>query len=319
MSRRLGVVVPNYNGEDLLPRYLPGVLESLQRAGGGELLVVDDASADGSVALLTERFPEARLIRREKNGGFGEAVNTGIRALDAELVAVCMTDMELHPDALAAACGMFGREDVFAVAFRLMEADGAGSGGVTSLVFSRGMFHTVFPDAERPGSWGDRAVDVAFATGGAMVVRRDRFLELGGFDPDYAPFNWEDVDLCWRAWRKGWRSVHCPDAHAWHRHPHLTVERSAPGDTVRRLLWRNRILFVRKNIRDRTVLLRHRFWLTLIRLKGALRGDRTVVCAEREAARLLARAGRRAADAGAPDRVLVERLARPRPAGEGWW
>jgi GT2 family glycosyltransferase len=316
LSRRPGVVVPNYNGADLLPRYLPGVLRSLERAGGGEAVVVDDASSDGSVALLRERFPDVRLIVRSANGGFGEAVNQGVRELDADLVAVCMTDMELHPDALSEACRMFDRDDVFAVAFRLMENEGAGSGGVTSLVFSRGMFHTVFPDAERPGLWGDLPVNVAFATGGAMVVRRDLFLSLGGFDPAYAPFNWEDVDLCWRAWRRRWRSVHCPDARAWHRHPHLTVQRSSSGETVRRILWRNRILFVRKNIRDPSTLLRHRFWLTLIKAKAFARRDGTVAQAEREAARLLRRTCRPREMGPVSDRALMEYLSRPRRSEE---
>lgn len=312
MSHRLGVVVPNYNGQDLLPQYLPTVLHSLERAGGGETVVVDDASTDGSVSLLRERFPAVRVVIRPCNSGFGEAVNQGVRDLDAPLVAVCMTDMELHPDALAAACRMFEQDDVFAVAFRLMESEDAGSGGVTSLVFSRGMFHTVFPDAERPGEWGDLPVNVAFATGGAMVVRRDLFLDLGGFDPAFAPFNWEDVDLCWRAWRRGWRSVHCPDARAWHRHPHLTVERSTSEDTVRRILWRNRILFLRRNIRVRDILLQHRFWLALIKMKGFLRGDATVARAERDAARLLRQAARAEVPARVSDRVLMDYLSRPR-------
>lgn len=286
MSRSLGVVVPVYNGSALLPRYLPSVLQSMEQYGGASLVVVDDASQDDSLQLAARLAPGAVIVAREKNGGFGEAVNEGVEALETDLVAVCMTDMELEPQTLQKAAALFEHAEVFAVDFNL-KGDSAGNGGVTRLPFSRGYFHTSFPDAEQPGSVPDRIHAIAFAVGGAMLVRRSMFVELGGFDPAYAPFNWEDVDLGWRAWRRGWKSLNHPRAVAWHHHPHLTVNSNSRREFVQTVLWRNRTYFVLKNARQSSTLLKHLFWRTLILARRKAAGDHTMPDGVREALRLV--------------------------------
>ncbi len=323
MSTGLSVVVPNYNGSTLLRRYLPSVLASLDAAGGGEVVVVDDASTDDSLGILQSEFPGVRVLPLEVNSGFGNAVNAGAAEVGGEFLAICMTDIELERGALSNALAGFTGADVFAVALTLMESPGAGNGGVTCLPFSRGFFHTAFPDAEAPGSYSGSPFQVAFATGGAMLVRREQFQSLGGFDLDYAPFNWEDVDLSWRAWQNGWRVISHPDAVAWHRHPHLTVSSTSSRQKVERILWRNRMLFIYKNISDRWTLVRHSFWLALIMLKATLRGRPTIIRAWKEARSCLRRASPSRSAKAVSDRELMAYLARPRaldclpPCGSG--
>jgi len=312
MSESLSVVVPNYNGSMLLRRYLPSVLASLEAAGGGEVVVVDDASTDDSLDVLQSEFPGVPVLSLKENSGFGNAVNAGAAEVGAEYMAVCMTDIEVERAALANALAGFTGRDVFAVALTLVESPGAGNGGVTCLPFSRGFFHTAFPDAESPGSYSESPFHVAFATGGAMLVRREQFQSLGGFDPDYAPFNWEDVDLSWRAWQNGWRVISHPSAVAWHRHPHVTVSSTSSRQKVERILWRNRMLFIHKNISDRWTLSRHHVWLAGIMFKAAVRGRPTVVHAWKEARACLRRRPPSRGASAVGERELMAYLAKPR-------
>lgn len=314
----LSVVVPNYNGAELLPRYLPSMVESARLAGTNRVIVVDDASTDGSAAVAGRIAPGIQVIARKINGGFGEAVNEGVQAADSALVAVCMTDMELEPECLTAAREAFA-DDVFAVDFHLKVSEELGNAGVTALPFKRGLFHTEFPGGSAKTSYQSGRTGIAFAVGGAMVVRRDRFLDLGGFDSMYAPFFWEDIDLCWRSWMRGWRCLNAAGAVAWHRHAHLTVNNSSAAEKRETIIWRNRIAFIRKNIHDAKLLRQHRIWMMIMLAMAARRGNRTLRTAEKQATEAV-RALRDTAHSEKmawSERELVRYLAQPHPQGEG--
>ena len=311
----LAVVVPAYNGSELLRQFLPSVAQSARLAGASQIIVVDDASTDGSAAAAREAAPDVEVLPRAANGGFGAAVNGGVRAARADLVAVCMTDMELAPECLTAACEACAPEDVFAAGFHLKTSEGSGNAGVTALPFRRGLFHTEFPGGGQPELFQADRTDIAFAVGGAMVVKKERFDALGGFDALYAPYFWEDIDLCWRAWMRGWRCVNEPRAIAWHRHPHQTVNSTSQAERRQAIVWRNRIAFLIKNIHDRHMLREHRLWMLLMIAKAAVRGDRTLAQAAKEARKL---AGTRPNPAPGrwSERELAHLLATPRACRE---
>ncbi len=307
----LAVVVPAYNGSDLLRQFLPSVAQSARLAGAPQIIVVDDASTDGSAEAAREAAPDVEVIRRDANGGFGEAVNDGVHAARADLVAVCMTDLELAPECLTAACEACAPEDVFAAGFHLKTSDGSGNAGVTALPFRRGLFHTEFPGGGRPELFQADRTDIAFAVGGAMVVKKERFDALGGFDPLFAPYFWEDIDLCWRAWMRGWRCVNEPRAVAWHRHPHQTINSTSQAERRQRIVLRNRVSFILKNIHEPWLLRQHRIWMMMMMAKAAARGDRTLAQAAKEAKKL---AGTRPNPAPGrwSERELAHLLATPR-------
>ncbi|MCC6483773.1 MAG: glycosyltransferase family 2 protein [Armatimonadetes bacterium] len=308
----LDVVIPNYNGASLLRQFLPSVLTSARRAGARDVVVVDDASTDDSLAVLSEIAPDIRVIRRLYNGGFGEAVNEGARGLTGDLLAVCMTDIELYPDCLEKAVSAMEAPDVFAAGFHLRTSAATGNGGVTSLAFSRGLFHAEFPGEEQPGAF-DEPTEIAFALGGATIMRRDVFEELGGFDPVYAPYGWEDIDLCYRAWRSGWRCVNEPKALAWHRHPHTSVQSHASELKREIISLRNRMLFVRRNFASPSLLRQHKLWISLMKLKARTKRNPAVAEADRQARQALQATGSRG-HIIAPvldEAGLLERLSRP--------
>jgi GT2 family glycosyltransferase len=196
------VVIPNYNGE----RWLPGVLESVavQTLAPAEVLVVDDGSSDGSLALLAERFPGVRTIALGANGGFARAANAGIRAVGADAVALVNTDVLLAPDWLArAVAALEAAPGAASVATKLVDL------GDPSLLYDagdvlrrdgaceqRGRF-------ERDGGRYEEPGEVFSACAGAALYRRSALLAAGGFDERFGTYL-EDVDLGLRLRLAGW-------------------------------------------------------------------------------------------------------------------
>lgn len=279
----LSIVIPNYNGSELLRRYLPSVLDAAEQAGAGEVLLVDDASSDNSLEVAGNVSGSVKIVARETNGGFGEAVNTGAGQVSSDdYMAVLMTDIQMEPDALVRALEVLSEPGVFAAGLDLRTDQDCGNSGVISLPFRRGLYHTSFPDVEKPGTWNREPHHIAFAMGGAMVLRKSIFDQLGGFSSIYAPYFWEDVDIGWRAWKMGYRSVSVPEAIAWHRHPHKTIESSEKRHRIDQVVFRNRMRFISANITDRRILRQHRFWKLLMLLKRRMRSNDPFVAACRE-------------------------------------
>jgi GT2 family glycosyltransferase len=205
-------VIGNYEGERLLPE----CLESLRRQSirVAEVIVVDGRSSDKSVEL--SQALGAQTIEVE-NRGLGYLYNRGAEAASTEFVLLLNNDVsldercvELLRDALAADQTRFAADP--------RQVDWNGS----SLVHARATL--------RPGSMvrellpglhldmlvsADELVPTVTANGGAMLVRRSMLVELGGFDESFF-MDFEDIDLCWRAWLRGWSSVYVPEA--WLRH-----------------------------------------------------------------------------------------------------
>jgi GT2 family glycosyltransferase len=196
------VVIPNWNGR----RWLAGCLEALaaQTHAEREVIVVDNASSDGSREYLRAEHPQIRLLELESNTGFAHAANRGLTAADTELVALINTDVVLAPDWLerlsgallsdpqagAAACKMLSLDDPTRVydAGDVLRRDGACE--------QRGRF------MRDDGRW-DTPGEVFGACAGAALYRRSAVLAVGGFDERYFAYL-EDVDLALRLRLAGW-------------------------------------------------------------------------------------------------------------------
>ena len=231
----VSAVIPNRDGAHLLRRTLPPLLRELP-APGHEVLVVDDASEDDSVAVLAREFPNVRVVALEANVGFGEACNQGLRAATHETVLLLNSDMEVSVGSLERLNQHLASPDVFAVGPQYV--------------------------SDRPGerrAFADEGPVITHigAPAGGGLLRRGVFLELGGFDPLYYPFYWEDMDLGWAAWRSGYRVVH--DLRVEFRHlESATIKRLYPAQYVARVRARNRCLFGWKWLEDRGLVRLHR-------------------------------------------------------------
>jgi len=258
---KLSVVIPNYNGRDLLERNVPPLLEELGKLKEkSELVIVDDGSTDGSAELVRERFPEAKLVVHERNLGFGEAANRGVREAAAPRVLLLNSDARPLPGSLPPLLAPFAEGDAFAVgAMELRDGAGEGRG---PFVFRppvfRGGFLRYHETAELPPGRECAAAPALFVSGGWSVFDREKFLALGGFDPLYEPFYLEDVDICYRAWKRGWRVLCAPGSRVLHEHGRGAIASNYRAARANAILRRNRILFTWKNLHSRRILgLRH--------------------------------------------------------------
>jgi len=247
----VAVVIPNYNGE----RWLPGVLESVaaQSIAPAEVLVVDDGSVDGSLALLAQRFPRVRVLALGRNGGFARAANAGVAAVAVEAVALVNTDVRLAPDWIErSAAALDAAPAAASVATKLVDLDDPAliydAGDVLrrdGACEQRGRF-------ERDGGRYDAPGDVFSACAGAALYRRSAVLAVGGFEERFGTYL-EDVDLGLRLRLAGWTCRWEPRAVARHAGGGSTGTLAhGPGAWVER----NTLLLVARAFRPR--------WLPLV-------------------------------------------------------
>ncbi len=243
------IIIVNWNGRDLLERCLPSVVEAAHHAGGRhEVIVVDNGSDDGSVGFVRQAFPAVRVLELPSNLGFGGGNNAGVRAATHDIVVLLNNDMRVDRGFLAPLLAPFNDERVFAVSAQIHMGEPEQERVETGL--TRGelndgslrVWHAAVSASSvsvQPCLW---------AGGGSAAFDRRRFLALGGFHPLYAPFYVEDVDLSYRAWRRGWTVLFAPGSHVYHHHRSTT---GRFGHTyVERALAKNRRLFVWHNVND---------------------------------------------------------------------
>jgi N-acetylglucosaminyl-diphospho-decaprenol L-rhamnosyltransferase len=280
---RTVVLIPSYNSWSNLEQHLPALLAEVGPLGV-EVVVSDDASPDGSADRIEAAFPGVRVLRRGTNGGFGENCNSAIAQLDGfERVLLLNADVRVRPGFLqpleAALDG-----DVFAVSSVSVDDEGRVEDGARFGRLVRGLLR-----------W--RALDLEaltephpsfYAVGAHVLFDRSRFLALGGFDPLYRPYYWEDADLGYRAWKRGWRVLVEPASRVEHRREGSDIRRAHGEEAVARVILRNRFLFLWANLHDpRLWWWGHVLPVSLRFLTGWLRLDRRFYRA------LLAALGRR--------------------------
>ncbi len=240
MLEPVSAVIPNRDGVDLLRTTLPPLFAELPPPEH-EVIVVDDASEDDSLAMLRAEFPSVRVIALEQNVGFGEACNRGFAEARHGMVLLLNSDMVVMPGSMNLLAEHFSDPRMFAAGPIYLGDD---------------------EDLESLGSRGGPVRPQIGAPAGGGLFRRDVFHELGGFDPLYYPFYWEDLDLGWNAWRAGWRVMYDTRCHFVHM-VSRTIKRLYSAAYVRRIRARNRILFGWKNFDSPALLRAHH--LTLVR------------------------------------------------------
>lgn len=218
---RVEVIVVTWNGRDDTLRAVEAVVSQGGSADPGHLrvTVVDNGSSDGTADEVRRRFPEVRVLRHAVNRGFTGGVRTGVEASDADEIVLLNNDAVPEPgwlDALVRAL-RGADEDVIAVGGRIVDPSGTRADFVRgAMTFDAHGFQPGFRklldrvDEPPPGA------EILFACGGNMIVRREAFLRIGGFDDDYFAYL-EDVDFGWRAWLSGARVLWEPAALVRHR------------------------------------------------------------------------------------------------------
>ena len=241
MPVTFSIVIPNWNGA----RFLPVCLEALrqQTHPALEVLIVDNASSDGSQDLIQREYPWVKLIELPTNTGFTGACNTGMRAATGEIVALLNNDTEVDPGWAAAVIDAFARHpEVGSVASKMLLFE------KRDHIHTTGDFFTTDGRAGNRGVWQkdegqfDREEYVFSACGGSSAYRRVMLDQIGLLDDDFF-FSGEDVDLGWRVNLSGWRCLYTPAAIVYH---HLSA--TGGGVTASYYDGRNLIFILVKNL-----------------------------------------------------------------------
>jgi GT2 family glycosyltransferase len=267
-SPLVSVIILNWNGDRVVGRCLLSVQSQTYRPL--EIIVVDNASTDGSVGLIRKGFPDVTLIQNDRNLGFGGGNNVGFQSCGGRYVMILNNDAWLEPGCI---------EELK----RSVEQDKSYGAGATKIFLAgeKGLLDaagiSIFPDGLSIGRGrlerGDRyhrEEEVFFSSGCASLFRREMLDDIGGFDEDFFAYA-DDTDLGWRARLAGWKCIYTPRAIVYHEHS----ASSGPYSPLKAfLVERNRLWVALKNFPLSLILLGqfYTFWRYLYQAYGALVG-----------------------------------------------
>ncbi len=243
---QVSIVIPNYNGLENLKRNLPKVIEATEGfSEETEIVVVDDASNDKSVDFLqSEQLKRLTVIPNKKNVGFAEGCNVGVKNAKGEIVVLLNSDVYPEINFLKYLMPHFQDEKVFAVSClekTLNEED--------EIIGERGAGKIFFKDGLYQHSAGDlNSRETDWVCGGSGAFRRSIFLKLGGFDKNFAPFYWEDVDLSYRAKKAGYKLLFEKRSIVYHKHTEGAIKKKYSKQQIEKISFANQLKFTRKHV-----------------------------------------------------------------------
>ncbi|MEK7130018.1 MAG: glycosyltransferase family 2 protein [Patescibacteria group bacterium] len=262
--KRVSVVIPNWNGKHLLEKHLPSVIQAVD---GAQIIVADDGSSDGSVQYLQVKFRDVVLVQKKNHEGFASTVNAGVTAASGDIVVLLNTDVVPEENFLQPLISHFIDEKVFAVSCmdKSKEGDSVVLRGRGLAKWQRGFFVHERGEVD--------ATDTAWVSGGSGAFRKSMWVSLGGMDPLFNPFYWEDIDLSYRARKAGYRILFEPKSIVRHFHEEGKIKRSFSNIAIKIVAYRNQFIFIWKNISDVRLLLSHVFWTPIRLFQSLLTGD----------------------------------------------
>lgn len=253
---KIAIVILNWNGADLLRKYLPSVL---QYSEGADIYVIDNASTDDSVAVLKQEFSSVGIVINDANYGFAGGYNVGLRSIKADCYCLLNSDVEVTQYWLDPILRSFNKipkaKIIQPKILDLKKPDyfeyaGAAGGFIDKLgyPFCRGRIFQVLE--EDKGQYND-IQEIFWATGACMFIKSDVFWDLDGFDTDYFAHQ-EEVDLCWRAKNKGHKVFYVGESKVYHLGG-STLSNMNPKKTF--LNFRNSLYSITKNLPRRKAFL----------------------------------------------------------------
>lgn len=243
----VSVVIVNLNGKDMLGPCLESIEKQTYDPEMVEVILIDNASTDGSVEMVREQFPRVRVLVNDKNVGFSPAVNQAARVANGEILALLNNDAIADPNWISSGVAYLqSHDEVGCVGSLILHSDGKTidyAGGEMAFNAMGYAAHNNEDFTKTPPAAGP----TLFASGGAMLVITKVFLDAGGFDEDFFAF-FEDVDFGWRLWIMGLETHFVPASRVYHEH-HGTIKRFGYA-RERFMLERNALATVFKNYGD---------------------------------------------------------------------
>jgi len=250
MNPKVAVVILNWNGKNLLERFLPSVIEySMDIA---EIIIADNNSSDDSIHFLENKYPDIRLIRNSTNEGFAKGYNTVLKQIEADYYILLNSDIEVTPHWIEGVINFMEKDKSIAACQPKIlsyndkssfEYAGAAGGFIDKLgyPFCRGR---LFQTLENENEQYDDILEIFWATGACLFIRADLFHCVGGFDEDFFA-HMEEIDLCWRLKNATYKIYYFPHSAIYHVGG-ATLDKMSPQKTY--LNFRNNLSLIYKNI-----------------------------------------------------------------------
>lgn len=250
---KLSVVILNWNGKHWLEKFLPSVLQH-SKGTDIEVVVADNASSDGSVAFLTDKFPQVRQILLTNNFGFAEGYNIALQQVTAEYAILLNSDVEVTDGWWQPLVRALDEDKQLAAVQpkilsysnkKMFEYAGASGGFLDSYgyPFCRGR---IFSAVEMDSGQYDAPMDIFWTSGACLAIRTELYKRVGGLDGSFFA-HMEEIDLCWRLNARGYRLRCIPQSVVYHVGGG-TLSSESPRKTF--LNFRNNLLMLYKNVPD---------------------------------------------------------------------
>lgn len=254
---RVAIIILNYNGRHFLEKYIPVLSKSVKKQMA-EVIVADNASTDDSLDYLKTHHPDVKIFDFDKNYGFAEGYNIAIGRVKSEYVLILNSDVEVTPGFLEPMVEYMDANPKVAACQPkiLQEADhtrfekAGAAGGMIDVLgypFCRGR---IMDYTEEDNGQYDNICNIFWASGACMLVRRDDFIDYGGFDSAFFAHQ-EEIDLCFRFNARGRFVSAVPQSVVYHVGGG-TLNYNDPRKTY--LNFRNNLLMLYKNLKPKHLL-----------------------------------------------------------------
>lgn len=256
---KVNIAVLNYNGKELLTECLPSIIEASRKSRfDTKVTVLDNCSTDGSIGLLKEKFPSVIVYTAPQNKVYCSYNEFFMRAGD-DIIIILNSDIKVDVNFLDPLVEHFIKDpDVCFVSSKMYYFDGVTYQGDRSR--AKNYFGIISADTRFEGH--ESLIDKTgptFSTGNGAFDRR-KFIELGGFDEIYLPGRYEDVDLCFRAWKSGYKGIYEPESIIYHK-GYESFKKAFSDKYIYATVFRNSMFFMLKNISDGWLIFKFCFWM----------------------------------------------------------
>ncbi len=272
---KIEIIIPNYNGFELIKKNLPDVIESLKPYKNSLITVVDDASKKEEQESLTSYIAESekkspvelKLMLFHENKGFSSNVNRAAMQSSADILVLLNSDVSPSKNFLESLLPHFKDEKMFGV--------GCMDESIEDRTVLRGRGLAKWERGFLIHSKGEvDKTDTFWVSGGSSAFNRKLFQKLGGLDSLYDPFYWEDIDLSYRAQKAGYKVLFEPRSVVVHVHKKGSIKKHFKDEVIKSYAMRNQFTFIWKNITDTGLLLNHVLFLPYYLLTAAIRFDK---------------------------------------------
>ena len=254
---KIAIAILNWNGQGFLEKFLPSVIDC-SPAETAKIYVIDNASTDGSVAMLRTHFPHIALIELDKNYGFAGGYNKGLAQISAEYFVLLNSDVQVTPRWVEPAIEYMDAHKHCAAAMPKLlsyanpdyfEYAGAAGGFIDryGFPFCNGR---LFLEVQKDCGQYNAIREIFWASGAALFVRSQVYWQCGGFDADFFA-HMEEIDLCWRIKNAGYSIMYIPQSAVYHVGGGA-LPASSPFKTY--LNFRNNLYVLYKNLPDKNFL-----------------------------------------------------------------